>query len=147
MKVILTADVPGKGRKHDIIEVSAGYAQNFLYAKELAVVANKPNLKKRSKAMEAEAAAADVVKQAALALKTQLDQTVLTSALIINDGQAMGSVSHKHILAMLKAKGFDLNKHQLITKDKFNHPGRYQIAIKLHPEITARVILDVTAKN
>ena len=147
MKVILTADVIGKGKQHDIIDVSAGYAQNYLFPRKLALVANKNNLKKRLIAIEKATLQTAAEKQAALKLKTQLEKIVLNADLIVHKEHAMGSISRKQVLQMLEEQGFKLNKYQLEMKEKFNHIGSYIILIKLHPEITSQVTLNISEKS
>jgi len=129
MKVILQQDVKGQGKKGQMIEVSEGYARNFLLPRKLAVPAtadaiNTMNL--REKAKRAEEAR----------LKAEAEE--------ISGKLKVGAVTSKEISEGLKAQyGIDIPKQKLVLEDPIKAFGSYQVKAKLGFEVTGTVYVSV----
>ena len=141
MKVILQQDVKGQGKKGQMVEVSDGYARNFLLPKKLAVIANAENvntMKQQEKARKAQEAAE---KAEAEALSKKLEGiTVKVAARAGEGGRLFGAVTSKEISEALSAQ-FALNiaKTKLVLDDPIKACGTYKIRAKLGYEIVGTV--------
>jgi len=147
MKVILTQDVKGSGKKGDTINVAEGFARNFLFPKNLAIEATDGNMKEiaRQKAV-LEAKKAEELGNARLLAK-QLEKVSLTMAVKIGEGgKLFGSINTKDIGEELEKKyGLELDKRKIELKGPIKNLGTHQVAIKLHPEVTATIDIKVIA--
>lgn len=145
MKVILLEDVRSLGKKDDIVEVKEGYARNFLFTKNLGVPADSKNLNdvKLRKAHEAKVAAEKLTEAKELAAK--IEAAKLTCKVKSGkDGKVFGSVSSKEIAAeMKKQNGIELDKKKLVLPDALKNLGTYKVNVKLHPDVTAVLTVDV----
>lgn len=145
MKVILTKDVQGSGKKGDLVNVSDGYARNFLLPKGLAIEANAQAMGEL-KAKEAAAAhKAAVEKQAALDLAAKLEgKTVKLTAKAGANGKLFGSVTAKEISEELKKQfGAEIDKRKISLDSDIKAFGSYTAVVKLHPGITASIYVVV----
>ena len=146
MKVILQQDVKGQGKKGQMVEVSEGYARNFLLPRKLAIAAttdaiNTMNLKEKAKKAE-EARQKAEAQAAAEKLK---ECTVRLTAKAGNGGRLFGAVTTKEISEGLKAQfGVDIPKQKLVLDEPIKAFGGYQVKAKLGFEITAVVKVSVT---
>ena len=138
MKVILTQDVKGQGKKGQMVEVSDGYGRNFLLAKKLAVLATPENvntMKMQEKAKKAKEAAEKAEAEAIAAKLKEITVTIPAKA--GNGGKIFGSITTKEIAAQLKAQqGIDLPKAKLVLADPIKAFGGYEIKAKLGYEVT-----------
>ncbi len=141
MKVILQADVKGKGKKGEIKEVSDGYARNFLFPRKLAVEANAQNLNDAKGRLEAQAFHKGQEKEAALEAKAKIDNaSVKLKAKAGAGGKLFGSITSKDVAEALK-----MQQHIVIDKKKFHMPdgiktiGTTEVEIRVYPEITAKL--------
>ena len=141
MKVILQQDVRGQGKKGQLVEVSDGYARNFLLPKKLAVPATAENLntmKQQEKARQAQMAAEKAEAQA-LAEKLKSIQVKLT-AKAGEGGRLFGAVTSKEIAEALSAQhGLNIAKTKLVLDEPIKSCGGYQIKAKLGYEIMGTV--------
>lgn len=148
MKVLLLQDVKGQGKKDQIIEVSDGYAKNFLIAKKLAVVADKSAVNEAKGKEAAKQHKLDVQKAEAEALAASLkDKTVKITAQGGNDGRLYGSVTSKDIAEAFKKQfGVELDKRKIMLDDPIRAYGVYTIEAKIHNGISASFKVSVTEK-
>ena len=141
MKVILQQDVRGQGKKGQLVEVSDGYARNFLLPKKLAVPATAENvntMKQQEKARQAQMAAEKAEAQA-LAEKLKSIQVKLT-AKAGEGGRLFGAVTSKEIAEALSAQhGMNIAKTKLVLDEPIKSCGGYQIKAKLGYEIMGTV--------
>lgn len=145
MKVILLEDVKSLGKKDDIVEVKEGYARNFLFTKNLGVPADSKNLNdvKLRKARDAKIAAEKLADARELAEKLE-QNSLICRVKAGKDGKVFGSVSSKEIAAeMKKQNGLDIDKKKLVIEEPIKNLGTYKIKVKLHPEVTAVLTVDV----
>lgn len=149
MKVLLLQDVKGKGKKDTIVDVSDGYARNFLLPKGVAVEAdakimndykNKQAAKKHHEEMEKQAAKETVEKLAGLVVK------ILATAGA--DGRFYGSVTTKDIAEELeKQHGITVDKRKIVLDDAIKAFGSYSLDVKLYPGISGKLNVIVTQKD
>ena len=146
MKVILQQDVKGQGKKGQMIEVSEGYARNFLLPRKLAIAAttdaiNTMNLKEKArKAEEArmKAEAQDIAEK----LK---NSKVKLTAKAGNGGKLFGAVTTKEISEGLKAQyGLEIPKQKLVLDEPIKAFGSYEVKAKLGFEVTGTVLVSVS---
>lgn len=141
MKVILQQDVKGQGKKGQLVDVSDGYARNFLLPKKLAVIATAENLntmKQHEKARKAQQAAE---KAEAEALSKKLESlTVKVAAKAGEGGRLFGAVTAKEISECLAQQhGLNIAKTKLVLDEPIKACGGYKIKAKLGYEIVGTV--------
>lgn len=147
MKVILKQDIKGTGKKSDIINVSEGYARNFLFPKNLAVEATDVNIKEleRQKAHQDHLKAEELSKAKKLASeleKIKLNLKVKTG----EGGRLFGSITTKDIGdALEKSYGHIIDKRKIELKSPIKKLGVYQVTLKLHPVVSVTIDIEVTA--
>ncbi|WMJ24130.1 50S ribosomal protein L9 [Paludicola sp. MB14-C6] len=145
MKVILKQDVKGSGKAGDLVNVSDGYAKNFLFPKGLAVEASVAaiNEKKTRDSAAAHHAQVEIDNAKALAAKLN-DQTVTIHAKAGSNGKLFGAITTKEIAEEIqKAYGEEINKKKITTKVDIKNYGSYTFDIKLHAGVTATMKLEV----
>ena len=139
MKVILLQDVKGKGKKGQMIEVSDGYARNFMLPKKLAMeaTADAINTMRMNDKAAAEKAARE--RAAALEVSKQLRaMTLIVKAKGGGAGRLFGSVTNQEIADALAAQtGIKLDKRKIVISDPIKNVGTYTVNCKLGYEITA----------
>ena len=141
MKVVLLQDVEGQGKKDDLINVSDGYARNFLFPKKLAVEAdakvlndikNKEAAKQRRIELEKQAARDTAAKLAGLLVKIRIKEGA--------DGKFYGSVTTKDISEALSEQfGIDVDKRKIVLGESIKSYGTYTVDVKLYPEISGKL--------
>lgn len=138
MKVILNEDVKGKGKKGDIVNVSDGYARNFLFPKKLAKEATAENLNAVKIAKEAQKHKKDVEKQSAATTAQQIKGlTVTVLAKTGESGRLFGAITAKEVAASLKEEhGIDIDKRKFVM-DHIKETGEYTVQVKVYAEISA----------
>lgn len=143
MKVILTKDVKGQGRKGDIVNVSDGYANNFLLKQGLAIPANNGNLNINTKQKEAEQQLKAEQKREAQEIEKQLKELELEMQLDVGtNGKAFGSITNKEIADELAKKGFNIDKKK-IELTTIKGKGKFVADVKLYPEVVAKLKINV----
>lgn len=146
MKVILTEDVKGQGKKGQMVDVSDGYARNFLLAKGLAVEANATNVNVMKTRQAAEAARKAKELAEAKELAAQLAKVNLTIRVKAGEnGKLFGAVSNKDIADELKKQyKFDVDKKKLVLREMIKSLGTYEVQAKLYNEVSAKFNVNVT---
>ena len=148
MKVILLQDVKSKGKKDDIINVSDGYARNFLLPKNLAVEATPKNLNdiKLKKANEAHIAAEELA--AAREEAGKIEKAGITLKIRAGEsGKTFGSVTSKEIAEAAKEQaGLNIDKKKIVLPEPIKSIGSYKITVKLHPEVSTELAVNVEAQ-
>ena len=139
MKVILTEDVKSLGKKGEIVDVSDGYARNFILKKKKGIEANSKNLNdlKLQKANDDKIAQEQY--EAAQELGRKLEAGKIEVSIKTGEGgKASGSVSSKEIAAEVKAQlGLEIDKKKVQLKDAIKTLGTHTVPVKLHPKVTA----------
>jgi len=145
MKVILLQDVKGKGKKGQMLEISDGYARNFLLPRKLAVEATADAM--NTKKMNDKAAAEKAAKERAEAMeisKKLREMTLVVTAKGGGAGRLFGSVTNQEIADALKAQsGIALDKRKIVISDPIKNVGTYTVQCKLGYEITAPLTVKI----
>lgn len=146
MKVVLLKDLKGKGKKGDVIEASDGYALNYLIPQGIAKAGTSSNLNEAQQAKEAQAYHNEQNRLQAVSLKEEIEKLSLVIKVKCgNTGKVFGSVTNKEICD-------ELIKHNvIIDKKKIDTPaiktvGLFDIKIKLHPTVTAKLKVEIVAE-
>ena len=141
MKVLLLADVKGQGKKDQIVEVSDGYARNFLFPKKLAVIADAKVLSETKSKEEARQYRLKEEKAAAKALAEKLGTlTVNITASSGGDGRLYGSITTKEISEkLMQQHKVDLDTRKMSLKENIKSYGTYEIDVKVYPEVSAKL--------
>ena len=149
MKVILQQDVKGQGKKGQMVEVSDGYARNFLLPRKLAVEANADNvntMKLQEKAKQAKEAAEKAEAEAIAQKLTSL--TVKLTAKAGAGGKLFGSITSKEVSdALKKQHNIDINKSKIVQDDPLKTFGTFQLKCKLGYEVTGTINLVVAEEK
>ncbi len=144
MKVILIEDVEKKGHIGDIINVKDGYANNYLIPRKLALPATESNIKHVKSILVQKARKLEKLKEKAIELLKKIDGTeIQISKPVGKEGKLFGSVTSSDIAEALKAKGFDIERKQVLLNSPIKAVGLYTIKVRLHPEVSATIKLDV----
>ena len=148
MKVILLQDVKSQGKKGDLINVSDGYARNYLFPKKLATEADAKALNDIKLREEARLHKLAEDKKAALELASRLEGLLVRINIASGeDGRLYGSVTAKDISEQLAAQfGIDIDKRKIVLNDPIKAYGQYSLDVKLFPEISGKLNVLVTGK-
>ena len=146
MKVLLLADVKGQGKKDQIVEVSDGYARNFLFPKKLAVAADNKVLSEAKSKEESKQFRLKEEKAAAKELAERLGQlTVKITASSGADGRLYGSITSKDIAEALNTQHkIEIDKRKLVLAENIKAYGTYNVDVKVYPEISAKLKVTVS---
>lgn len=141
MKVVLLQDVKGQGKKDQIIDVSDGYARNFLFPKKLAAVADAKVLNDIKNKEAAKQRKIELEKAEARANAAKLEGTIVKIKITSGaDGKLYGSVTTKDIAeALLDQHGIEIDKRKIVIDEQIKAYGTYSLDVKLYPEITGKI--------
>ena len=145
MKVILLSDVKGVGKKDQTIEVSDGYAQNFLFPRRLAVPVTKKSVEVLENQQENARIAEENARNAAKELAKSLEGITLELPVKVGkEGKLFGNISLKQIEEeMLKQYNITIDKRKFIDKGSLDKLGYYQLKIELHKGVVGTVKVHV----
>ena len=145
MDIVLLEDVKALGKKGQIVKVNDGYARNFILPKKLGLEATSKNVNdlKLQKANDARIAAEQLA--AAKELGAKLDESTVTLSIKAGEGgRAFGSVSNKEISKAISDQlNLDIDKKKIVLNDPIKSIGSFEVPIKLHKEVTARLAVKV----
>ena len=144
MKVMLLKDVKGQGKKDEIVNVSDGYARNFLFPRKLAIEADAKALADAKNKEDAKNFKIEQEKAAARAIAEKLcGVTVKIKATAGADGRLYGSITTADIAKALKEQGIEIDKRKIVADGAIKAFGSYTLDVKLYPEILGKVNLVV----
>ena len=144
MKVILLQDVKGKGKKGQLLEISDGYARNFLLPRKLAIEATTDAI--NTKNMNDKATAERIAKEKAEALATAnklREMTLTVTAKGGGAGRLFGAVTNAEIAAALEKAGIKLDKRKIVLNENIKNVGTYTVTCKLGYEISAPLTVKI----
>ncbi len=149
MKVILLKDVKSLGKKGDIVEVSNGYARNSLLPKKFAAEVTSDNLNDLKLQKQNDEKIAAEKKKSAKEMAEKLESISVEGQLKIGDGgRSFGSISSKELAELLKKQhDIDIDKKKIVLKDPIKAIGQYKIEVKLHPEVTGILKVNVSEEK
>ena len=145
MKVILLQDIKGVGKKDQIINASDGYAKNFLIPKKMAVEATKVNMDRLERQHADAAAKAQAELEEAQKLGKEIEEkTINIKVKVGNNGKLFGAVTNKEVASALKEQfNIDIDKKKIVV-EPIKAVGDSEAAIKLHPQVTAKLKISVS---
>ncbi len=148
MKVILLQDVRGKGKKGQMLEVSDGYARNYMLPRKLAMEATADainTMRMNDKATQERQARE---RAEAVALEKQMkEMTLVVYAKGGGAGRLFGSVTNQEIADALKGQGINLDKRKIVIDEPIKNVGTYTVKCKLGYEINASLTVKIEEKN
>ena len=149
MKVVLLADVKGQGKKDQIVDVSDGYARNFLFPKKLAIEANAKAVNEIKNKEASKQHKLDVEKANALDIAKKLESiTVVFEYAAGPDKKLYGSVTAKDISDELKKKhNIDIDKRKITLAEPIKSFGTFKADAKLFSDVTGKISVEVTSKK
>lgn len=146
MKIILLQDEKKLGKKGDIVEVSEGYARNFILPKKIGVEASSKNMNDLKLKRANDAKVAQEQLDAAKALAASLEEkSVVIKIKAGEGGKVFGSVSAKEIASAVKEQlNIEIDKKKLQLSENLRSFGSYEVGLKLHPQVTGKLTVKVT---
>ncbi|MEB3284962.1 MAG: 50S ribosomal protein L9 [Candidatus Sericytochromatia bacterium] len=144
MKVILSKDVKDLGKTGALVDVSEGYARNFLFPRQLATEATPAALKQLDEKKKADARREERLKAQAQELAKVLESAKLVvSHKVGENGKLFGTITHKEIAQAIAGQlGQEVDKRK-IDADPIKTIGLHEFVVKLHPAVSAKVKIDV----
>lgn len=144
MKILLTQDVKGQGKKGEIVNVSDGYANNFLLKKGLGVVATADTINSVDIHNRAVARQKEEEKQLAYARAKELKGSEIhLTAAKGSTGRMFGSITSKEIAEELTKRGYPVDKKQVVLKAPIKEAGNYTVSVKMYAELSVPVTVIV----
>lgn len=145
MKVILLQDIRGKGKKGQMLEVSDGYARNYMLPRKMAVEATADNINTKRMTDKATQERQQKEREEAFAISNRMkDMVVTVRAKGGGAGRLFGSVTTQEISeAIKKQEGIDIDKRRIVLDEQIKTTGDYTVKCKLGYEITAQLKLRV----
>ncbi len=145
MKVILLCDVKGQGKKDQIVNVSDGYARNFLFPQKKAVPADAKATGELKSKEEAKQFRINEDRKAATALKEKIDNIEIEIVMGHGqDGRLYGAVTAKDIAEELKKRiGTEVDKRKIVMKENIKAYGKYSVSLKILSDIVADFVVYV----
>ena len=149
MKVILCADVKGQGKKDQVIEVSDGYARNFLFPKKLAIPADAKGLNEAKNKEASKQHKIDVERQNAKDIAQKLKSIKVVFEYAAGpDKKLYGSVTAKDVADELKKKhGIDIDKRKITLAEPIKSFGSFKADVKLFSDVNGKISIEVTSKK
>ncbi len=140
MKVILKQEIEKLGNPGDIVTVKDGYARNYLLPRGLAVPATPGNLRAIEEEKKLAELRASREKRAAEKLAEKLNSVSVTATVSVGEeDKIFGAVTSQTIAELLKEKGYDIDRRKIHLEEPIKALGIYDVPIKLHPEVEAKV--------
>ncbi len=144
MKIFLREDVKNLGKIGEIVNVSDGYARNFLFPKKLAVEANTKNIKEFEHQKRVIQEKVAKIREASRSVAEKLSALTLTiKAKAGEEDKLFGSVTNMDIAEALRAEGFDIDKKKITMEEPIKRLGLHSVEVKVHPEMSATVKVNV----
>ena len=145
MKVILLCDVKGQGKKGDIVNVSDGYARNFLFPQKKAILADAKATSELKSKEEAKQYRINEDKKSAMALAEKINGTVVNVKMECGqDGRLYGSVTAKDVADKLsEIIKTDIDKRKIQMKEQIKTYGEHSVELKLLPDVVAKFTVSV----
>jgi len=148
MNIILMENVEKLGQVGDVVKVKNGYARNYLLPRQLGMPATEGNIKRIEKEKAKRLAIFEADKKEAQAKADILSKVSLTIAVEVNDQEKLyGAISETEILQSLEAEGHKIDKKSLVLEKPIDDLGIFEIGVKMHPQVIAKIRLWITKKS
>ena len=147
MKVILVKDVPKLGKAGQVIEVAPGYGRNYLIPRGLAIEATPASLKQLESQQAAAHRRAERAREEAQRTAARIDGRAVTLRVHAGEqGRLFGSVTAQHVAdAIARELGVAVDRRRVELEEPIRHLGAYTVPVRLHPQVTAHVTVNVVA--
>lgn len=147
MKVILIQDVKAQGKKGDVIDVSDGYARNYLFKNNLAIEATSVNLNSLKRSKEAADHRKSVEKAEAQELAKRISGMTVTIKLKVSEtGKIFGALNTQAIADALSKEGIDIDKKKIVLPEPIKTVGAHEVTVKPYAEVSAKLKVIVTGE-
>lgn len=144
MKLILTDEVENLGLAGDVVDVADGYGRNFLLPRGLAILATKGAMKEAAALTRSRKAREAKTVDGAVAAKAALESRTLRIEARVDDrGRLYGSVTAADVHRVLKERGHDVDRRKVDLKGGIKQIGTYQVPVRVHPQVTASVSVEI----
>ena len=143
MQLILTENIDKLGKKGEVVDVSKGYARNFLLPRKLAMEVNDNNLRRMEKEMKLVVAKRAKEKEDNEALAAQISGVRLTFRRKVHGDELYGSVSASDVAEALEAKGYVVERRKIQLDEPIKSLGEVSVTARLHPDVAASFIVIV----
>jgi len=149
MKVILTQDVKSLGKKNQLVDVSDGYARNFLFKKKLAIEADAKNLNIMKDKIQSDTSKKDRELVEANILKSKLEDKQINMEMLAGEnGKLFGSITTKDIAdAIKKQYKTEIDKRKIHLDEPIKSIGTINAAIRVHSDVSINITIVVTEKK
>lgn len=148
MKVILLDDVSTVGRRGEVRDVSDGYARNFLLPKKLAMPATSGNLKNLDHIRRQQDAKADRIRSQAEGLRGRIEALLCEERRQASEeGKLFGSVTAQDLVDCLEGRGVKVERRRVLLEEPIKALGETTVPIRLHPEVTAQLRVNVLRES
>jgi large subunit ribosomal protein L9 len=148
MKVILLDDVTSVGRRGEVRDVSDGYARNFLLPKKLAVTATAGNLNNLEHIRKQQDAKADRIRRDAESLGARIGALVFEERRQASEeGKLFGSVTAQDMVDFLGTRGVKIERRRIVLDEPIKALGEASVPIRLHPDVTAQLRINVVRES
>jgi large subunit ribosomal protein L9 len=145
MKVILKENIDTLGHIGDIVKVAPGYARNYLLPKGLAIEATTKNAKALEHAKRQMEYKKNKVLEQAKQLAARIEGLTLAFARQAGEeGKLFGSVTNMELAEQLKVQGIEIDRKKIVLVESIKHVGEFTASIKIHPEVSATLKVNVT---
>jgi len=144
MEVILKESIESLGNAGDIVRVKPGFARNFLLPKGKAIIADKKNIKalerQRSKILELAAKR----KEEHEALRVKLEELAIEIPVRVGEEDKLyGSVTNQDIAKAIEEKGYEIDRKKIVLDEPIKSLGAHEVKVKISPEVTATITVNV----
>lgn len=146
IKVILKENVPGHGSKNDIVDVSEGFARNFLLPKNKAIIATPDSINKIDQEKKQASILAEKGKERNLELKNKIETLKLEIKKKAKEGKLFGGVNAREISDATGQVGIKLDPKQVVISSNINTVGAHKVTVKLDKSTQATLSIDVLAE-
>ena len=147
MEVILNQDIDRIGKAGSTVKVKDGFARNFLIPNGLAVPLTSANLKKLEQEKQQKALQSEKVKRNAEELKDKLARLSLTMPVLTHEEDKLyANITAQDLAVALKEEDFDIDKNSIALDEPIKALGIYEVAVKLHPEVMAKIKVWIVKK-
>jgi len=148
MRVILITDVKKQGKKGEVIEVSDGYAKNFLFKNNLAIIADSSGLKHLETLKHKEQEEKEKLKKEALLLKEKIEREIISFKVKTGkEDKVFGSISQKQIADELSKKSINVDKRKMFFDTSLSSLGTHIVKIELYKEVLAELRVEIKKES
>lgn len=148
MNIILMENVEKLGQVGDVVKVKDGYARNYLLPRQLGIPATEGNIRRIEREKAKRLAVWEAEKKEAEKKAETLSKVSITIAVEVNDQEKLyGAISETEILNALHAEGQKIDKKALVLEKPVDDLGIFEVGVKLHPQVIAKIRLWVTKKT